>query len=190
MKNLTKLLGIIAIGAVIPASVSALDWKAYPDPIEKGDLMVSAGIGFGTPLYGDMTIPPIVLNVDYALPLGGIPFTLGGFFGFTQSKYDESWGGSGYTFTFTGTAFGARLGYHPNLGVKNLDVNAALGLGYYLYTGKSEYTGSGVKTDYSRFYFGLNIGARYFFTPIIGAWAELGYSALAYVSAGVTFKLL
>ena len=188
--------GIAAVALVFGVSVSgfALDWTAYPDTIEKGNLIINAGVGFGTPLYGDMTIPPIIASVDYALPLGGLPFTLGGFFGFNQSKYEWSLAGYGYTYTYTGMAFGARLGYHPDFGVKNLDTYAALALGYYLFGAEAEYTGNwGIiaKTEpakYDTFYYGFNLGARYFFTGNIGIWAELGYSALSYISAGITVK--
>jgi hypothetical protein len=194
MKNLVKLLAIVFIGAALPASAFGVDWKAYPDPIKAGSIILNAGIGIGTPLYGKMTIPPLVLNVDYALPLGGIPFTLGGFFGFNQSKYDDDWGAYGLTHTYTGTAFGARLAYHPNFEVKNLDAYTTFGLGYYLYGAETDYKGdwSGTAkvkpTKYDTFYFGFNLGARYFFTPAVGAWAELGYSALSYISAGISFK--
>jgi hypothetical protein len=41
--------------------------------------------------------------------------------------------------------------------------------------------------DYSAFYWGLQAGARWFFTDFIGAFAEFGYG-LSYVKAGVAFK--
>jgi hypothetical protein len=195
MKNIVKLLGIIVVGAALPASIFALDWQAYPDSIKAGNITMNAGVGLGTPLHGNMSIPPLVLNVDYALPMGGIPFTLGGFFGFNQSKYDYDWGNYGYTYTYTGTAFGARLAYHPNLGVKNLDAYTTFALGYYLYGAKAEYTGEWgaisqpSPKNYDTFYYGFNLGARYFFTPALGAWAELGYSALSYITAGISVKL-
>jgi hypothetical protein len=193
MKNFKNLLGIIVVGIAIPASAFGVDWKAYPDPIKPGSILLNAGIGFGTPLHGNMSIPPLIASVDYALPLGGIPFTLGGFFGFNQSKYTyddpANWG---YVYTYTGTAFGARLAYHPNFEVKNLDAYATLALGYYLYGAKAKYTGEGGERtsprNYDTFYYGFNLGARYFFASNIGAWAELGYSALTYVSAGIAVK--
>ena len=40
----------------------------------------------------------------------------------------------------------------------------------------------------SGFDLGVVLGARYFFTPRIGAFTELGYS-LPYWNLGVTFKL-
>jgi len=190
----------LLLAAVVAGGASAVDWKAYPEAIKQGNILVNAGLGFGAPLYGDTVIPPISASVDVALPLGGLPLSLGGYFGFTTTEYKQSYSllsyNYGYTFSYTGMAFGGRVGYHPNFGVKNLDPYANLTLGYYLFTAKAEYTGdwgsSVVKTDpvdYSTFFFSANIGARYFFTPNIGAYAELGYSALSYVSAGLTVKL-
>jgi hypothetical protein len=197
MKNLAKLLAIVFIGAALPASAFGVDWKAYPDSIKAGNIIVNAGVGVGTPLYGKMTIPPLVVNVDYALPMGGIPFTLGGFFVFNQSTFEEEWIGAssryGYIHTYTGTAFGARLAYHPNFEVKNLDAYATFALGYYLYGATTKYTGEWLVSkskpaNYDTIYFGFNLGARYFFTPVVGVWGELGYSALSYITAGISVK--
>jgi hypothetical protein len=70
-------------------------------------------------------------------------------------------------------AFAGRFGYHPNLGVKNLDVNATVALGYYYFAAQTKYTGDWGhigKTDptnYSTFYYGFSVGAKYFFTKNI-----------------------
>jgi hypothetical protein len=175
--------GLLLFG-VTTGSVSALDFKAYPGGIEQGDFIFNAGIGFGSPLYGTMSIPPIIASVDYALPIGGLPFTVGGLAGFNGAK-DELW--DGVTYTYTGIAIAGRLGYHPDFGVKNLNVYADLALGYYIFTGKANVDGWD-RDDWSQFYWGTNLGARYFFTPRIGAFFEFGYSALSYVSAGVAVK--
>jgi hypothetical protein len=145
-----------------------------------------------------MVIPPLTASFDYALPLGGLPFTLGALVGFTTSEYKFNYAGLtyGYTYDYTGLAIAGRFGYHPDLGVKNLNVSATLALGYYLYTGKATYndwpaTGA-LKPDpdnYSQLYLGINFGARYFFTNNIGAFLELGYSALSFATAGVAFKI-
>jgi hypothetical protein len=199
MKGVFRLVfvGLLLFGITI-GSVSAVDFTAYPGALAKGNIILNAGVGFGTPLYGDMTIPPISVSVDYALPIGGLPFTVGALGGFNRSKYDYTYnlygGNYGYTWTYTGIAIAGRLGYHPDLGVKNLDVYADIALGYYIYTAKAEYTGNwGAAskpdpTSYSTFYWGGNLGARYFFVPKFGAFVELGYSALSYVTAGLTVK--
>jgi hypothetical protein len=192
-----KIFSLLVLAALAAGSLSAFDWKAYGG-IEKGDWLINAGVGFGTPLYGDMTIPPISASVDYALPIAGLPFTVGGYFGINGSKYEYEWTvlgeTHGYTYTYTGLAFGARLGYHPKFfDLEKLDLYANLCLGYYLYTAEAEYhgyDGSGDDpVDYSTFFFATNVGARYFFTPRFGAFVELGYSAMSYVTAGLAVKI-
>jgi hypothetical protein len=185
MKGFFRLIfgGLLLFGITI-SSVSALDFTAYPDSLKKGNFIINAGIGFGTPLYGDMTIPPISVSVDYALPIGGLPFTVGALGGFNMSQYKAV----GYKWTYTGIAIAGRMGYHPDFGVKNLDPYVDIALGYYIYTGKSDLSGGLTPTSYSTFYWGGNLGARYFFIPNLGAFLELGYSALSYVTAGVAIK--
>jgi tetrahydromethanopterin S-methyltransferase subunit E len=191
-----KIGAALVLAFVVGGGVFAVDWAAYPDSIAAGNFIINAGIGFGNPLYGDMVIPPLSVSVDYALPLGGLPFTLGLFGGFTTSKYQYSYAGVayGYTYNYTGIAIAGRFAYHPNFGVKNLDVYAAMALGYYVYSAKAEYTNwenlpKPDPKDYSTLYWGFNLGARYFFTGAVGAFMELGYSALSFITAGVTFKI-
>jgi hypothetical protein len=191
MTNKKILLGLL-IGLTLVGSLSAVDWQGYSSPLQENKLFINAGIGFGSTLHGKMSVPPIQVSADYVLPLGGLPFTLGGIFGFSRSKYDTV----SYDYTYTGLAFGARLGYHPDFGVDKLDTYATLTLGYYSYKGKADANYAGLPKapstylDYSQFLWGLGGGARYFFTPLIGAYAELGYSALSYVSVGVALKFL
>jgi hypothetical protein len=186
MTNKKVFLGFL-IGLVFAASLSAdVDWKEYPGPLQENKLFINAGIGFGPVLsQGEMTVPPIQVSVDYVLPLGGIPFTVGGMFGFSKSEWDYG----GYVYTYTGLAFGARLSYHPNVGVENLDPYATLIVGYYSYKGESSAGATG-DLDLSVPLWGFDIGARYFFTPMIGAYAELGWTSLSYVSVGITLKFL
>jgi hypothetical protein len=188
---------LLMIAAIVGSAAADVDFKAYPESVEKGDILVNAGIGFGTPLAGDMVIPPIQASVDYAFLS---PFTLGGLFGFTTSKIEWSAtlpfiGDYGYTTNYTGLVFGARFGYHPNLGVKNLDVAANALLGYYYLNRATEYHGdyylSNPKPDPkgdSELLFGVNVDVRYFFTKNIGIFGEFGYSKFAFATAGVALK--
>jgi hypothetical protein len=174
-----SVLVLLLIAAVVGSAAAAdVDWKAYPESVEKGNILVNAGIGFGTPLYGDLAIPPIQASVDYAFLS---PFTLGGVFGFTTSHYDI------VDITYTGMAFGGRFGYHPNFGVPKLAVSANATLGYYLFKASADDV-PGVTLDYSTFLFGVNVDVRYFFTENLGIFAEVGYSALSFVSGGVVLK--
>jgi hypothetical protein len=169
------ILGLL-IAAALVGSTYAVDWKSYPDSVQPGNILINAGVGFGTPLSGTMAIPPLSVSADVAMPLGGLPFSVGGLFGFNTSTY--------YDWHYTGMVFAGRLGYHPDFGFKNLDTYANFSLGYYIFT--ADVSGA---TSYSTFYYGFNVGGRKFFTNNLGAFVELGYSALSFISAGVTLKL-
>ena len=68
-----------------------------------------------------------------------------------------------------------------------LDTYAGLMLGYHIASvSETGYYGNSLVG--SGFDLGVVLGARYFFTPRIGAFTELGYS-LPYWNLGVTFKL-
>jgi hypothetical protein len=47
----------------------------------------------------------------------------------------------------------------------------------------------GASASGSEFWPGLTIGGRYFFTPNLGAFIELGYSPLGAGTLGVSFRL-
>jgi hypothetical protein len=181
-----KLVVCLLLAVLIAGSVSALDWESYPDAVKPGNWVINAGIGFGTPLAGSVTIPPLTVIVDYMLPLGGLPFSVGGQFGFTASE----WKFPGYSYEYTGLVFAGRFGYHPNfeLGIP-LDLYAVLSLGFYSYGGKYKGTGGSTSVvDYSTFLWGIDIGGRWFFTDTIGAFLEVGYNRFAYVTGGISFK--
>ncbi|GHU82346.1 hypothetical protein FACS189468_6440 [Spirochaetia bacterium] len=138
------------------------------------------------------------LAADYALPFSAL--TLGLESGFLHAKattIDSSFnlvtGGIGVIPILL------RIGYHPDVGIEKLDVYALAKLGYGIgfLTGDSK--GNGKPKGFA---YGFDIGARYFFTKSIGAFAEGGYEyyflrdsglsssyANRFVTAGVTFKL-
>jgi hypothetical protein len=188
--------------AAIVGSAAALDWKSYPGVLEKGKFLVNAGIGLGDSLLGDefelpdKAIPPIRASVDYAL---FAPFTVGAEAGFFV--YKDEWSGLGMKVTNSGTglAFAGRFGYHPDFGVKNLDVYATAGLGLYILSWKTEtkydettYLGSAASgsndANDSEFAFILTVGARYFFTKNIGVFADVGVGPLSVFTGGVALK--
>jgi len=180
-----KRFGLVLIFAfVVVAGLFAFNGKEYPDSIQPKKFIINAGIGFGS-YEGNLTVPPLSLIVDYPLPLGGLPFTVGGMFGFTMSRYEYGNNSN----TWTGIAIAGRFGYHPNFGVKNLDVYANLSLGYYIFTVEYKTRYNSWKADASAFYLGINLGARYFFNEKFGAFLEVGYSNLSYATVGVSVKL-
>jgi hypothetical protein len=147
----------------------ALDWKNFPNCIQKGDLIINADAGFRQPLAGDLIIPPLSVSVDYAM---GGSATAGAVFSF----YTTEDGGPNRIFLIAAI----RVGYHPDLGIKNLDVYANLEFGF-------NYNNAGAGSHIPVFYCG-NIGARYFLTKNIGIYAEASTGGLAWISSGITVK--
>ncbi|WP_314055449.1 outer membrane beta-barrel protein [Porphyromonas catoniae] len=155
----------------------------------KGTSMVNLGIGLGYRFGGSMSVPPLSVAYDYSLKSGLIDgngaITLGGYLAYTSANYSY-WAQST---TASYTVLGVRGMFHYQF-VPKLDTYAGLMLGYHFTsvssTAPAEHYGSSIAA--SAFDMGVILGARYFFTPRIGAFTELGYS-LPYWNLGVTFKL-
>jgi opacity protein-like surface antigen len=209
--------------AAIVGSAAALDWMAYPESVEKGKFLINAGVGGGGSALGDdyelhdkyaneykkkygiainaaKAIVPIRASVDFAFRE---PFTLGAEAGFTFYKKEQNvdYGILRYydaTTSGTGLAFGARFGYHPNFGVKNLDVYANAGMGLYVRSWKGEgkpnvsddpdFPNINEDDSESKVSFSLTVGGRYFFTNNIGIFAEVGLGPLSALTAGLALK--
>jgi hypothetical protein len=171
----------LVLAAIVAGGVSAQSnwYDSYAPGIDQ-NLFVNAGIGLGPTGGYKMGLPPLSASIDFKLPIS-LPITLGGIFTFTQWKYSFY----GYDFVWNNIGIGARGMYHFNF-VRNLDTYTGLTLGYVIQTfdGESGLGYNGV----SFFLFGANIGARYFFTNTIGAYLELGYSGLQFLSLGLALK--
>jgi hypothetical protein len=168
----------------------------YPRAFPANNLTLSAGFGINTPTEGNMTIPPILLTADYALPIGGLPFSIGGIFGIYGSERRTPVLTNSYTQSWLYINFGARLGYHFNWGVDKLDTYALTTLGWTSYSSKATFEDwpAGIpkpvaEASTGAFLWGISVGARYFFAPNLGAFLEMGYSTLSFLSLGISFKL-
>lgn len=170
-KLLTVLILISGFVSLVPKDVSAQSFQ-------EEDLVINAGIGFGTTFstFNSNFGLPIGAGVEYAitsLDTGSIG--IGGDIGFVSA--------TGVTMT----TFGARGSYYFTevLELENpkLDTYAGLGLYYrnYSVSGSSVNWGSGV-------YAAFHVGARYYFTEIIGGYAELGNN-WGWLNIGVAIKI-
>jgi outer membrane scaffolding protein for murein synthesis (MipA/OmpV family) len=179
--------------AVVAGGIFGQAWyNSYAPGIEGSKIFINGGIGLAVLPY-KMSLPPISISVEYGLDK--IPLSVGAYFGITG--YDEELSASSaYKGTLTG--FGAKASYHFNF-LKNLDPYASLTLGWLIYSQEvkssvivpgfpSKTATATAENDLSTFFFGLNVGARYFFTKNIGAYVELGYSAVSVLSAGLSLK--
>jgi hypothetical protein len=178
MANSKKLRVIVVLALVLGVTVSgfSFDIKSFPDPIQKGSILISGGFGIGTfypaLLFADNSaLLGGSIVVEYALPIN-FALTVGGEIGFSGSKLKAIFGGDP-KISLGEIPIIARVAWHPNWEVKNLDTYVLVKFGY----GIGFWTGDvldGFKNPHGVI-FGTNIGVRYFFTPALGAFAEVGY---------------
>jgi len=184
MKN-TVNKGLFILALVTLATGGAFA-QGYAPVVADNNFFINAGVGFGPTGGYNLGILPLSASVDFKLPIG-LPITVGGIVTYTTWKFSVN----AISVTYTNIGLGGRAMYHLNL-IDKLDTYAGLTLGYAMQSAKME---TGISYDTSTeaksfFLWGGNIGARYFFTNLIGAYLELGYSSLQYVSIGASIKFL
>ena len=191
MRKVT-LVTVLAFLVLSGGSVFAQNWNSFSPSVDNSKAIINGGIGFGILLPGyELGIPPISVSADFKLPMD-LPITLGPVVALTSRTFSFSGYGNGYEFTYTDFAIGVRGMWHFNF-LKSMDVYSGLSLGYVVSSADAKYTGDWVvKTepgDFSYFLFGINVGARYFFTNSLGAYVELGYSGLQFFGLGLSLKI-
>jgi hypothetical protein len=150
---------------------------------EKGDNLLNLGIG---------------VNSYYS---GGIPFSASFEHGITDEisvgagldYLNYSYRAGGYKYGFSALYIGGRGSYHFNklfnLAVEELDLYGGASLGFRSFSWKDGYNNSTLGNTYGNgVYFGIHIGARYYFKPSIGAFAEVGAGGSSNAKLGVAFK--
>jgi hypothetical protein len=180
-----KLLGIVLFSAVLAVSTFAVDLRSFPSPIEKGSILINGGFGIGTTFIGTSAYTTArdfgallggYVAVDYALPIN-FALTVGGEIGFSGASAKDI-GGVKAKMSIGVIPIMARVAWHPNFEVPNLDtyVLAKLGfaLGFWGGDNGKLYKTAGA-TNPGGFIYGFDVGARYFFTDSLGAFAEVGY---------------
>ncbi|MDR1644769.1 MAG: hypothetical protein LBS05_02935 [Tannerellaceae bacterium] len=145
--------------------------------------MLNLGIGLGSYI-------PIEASFEHSIVDGLIDgqngaIGLGGYLGYYS--YSDSYGALG-KWSYSDIVVGARGAFHYQF-VDKLDTYAGLMLGYDIVSAK--WKGDGVfdgTASASAFTSSFFAGARYYFSPTIAAYGELGYG-IAYLSVGVSLKL-
>jgi hypothetical protein len=165
MKKLLLLLVVFIVGA---AGAFAFDILSYPPPVRGGNIQADVGIGFTGARHGKIVIPPLRVSAEYALS-AGVPISVGGLVAIHTTEYgyyaleDSGW---------THFTFGARGNWHWAIEVPWLDLYTGLFLGYQVVS----YDGPGDDPyDYGGFEPGAQVGAHFYFTETVGAFAEFGY---------------
>lgn len=154
------------------------DAKVY----ENGKSYLNAGIGLGSTLVGDITLPPISASYEMGFT---DKISAGGFVGFALSEEDYSFG----TYSYSHIIIGGRGSYHF-YNEKDMEAYAGAMVGYNIvsasYESKSGYTASGSASG-SDLTYSVYLGGRYMFTEMLGVYGEFGYG-VSYLNVGITAK--
>jgi len=162
--------------------------KGPMDPMDVDDMQITAGFGAGTPFFGNghgfgpaakFTFEKGMWQVGPGVITLGAELT----FSYFWNNYGDGWHENWFNFIA-----GARSAYHYGWGVRGLDTYAGLPLGFGLCMYSHDYD-----EGYHNYapvypYFGIFLGASYFFTKEIGVYGEFGYNS-TYANLGVVFKL-
>jgi opacity protein-like surface antigen len=186
-----KLVLALAVLVAVSGAVSALDLLQYPPPVEGGNIMVDLGIGlggagagtsWGHEWQGNLLIPPIFGIVEYALPVK-VPISVGGMFAYWMHRYQ--WSGTDHEVRNHFIAINGRGDWHWAFPVDWLDFYTGLSLGWQIHIWDTDFT-LDRKPDWTKFDWGLQAGAHFYFTEKIGAMAEFGYPF--FLKGGVALK--
>jgi len=179
-----KVLLLLLILGFIGGFAFSVDLMQYPPPLEGGNILIDAGLGyaFASDLGATMKIPPIVLSAEYCLP--SVPISIGGLFGFYKYEFKQSW-----LETWTYATFGARANWHWNIDVSRLDLYTGAFIGYTYFSWSSDFSpiAGYIKPNFGGIDFGGQAGAHFYFIKHIGAVLELGYPFV--VKAGLAIKI-
>ena len=134
-----------------------------------------------------MDIPAISVGYQAGLHKN---FSVGGIVGYSSSTYGYSYLNSNYEWKYSYIIIGARGEYHfTEVDLDNTDLYGGVTIGYNIVS-VSEPSGTiyGYSAEGSYFLYGFHVGGKYYFSPTVGGFLELGYG-VGYIIAGVTFKL-
>ena len=167
---------------LLVATVFSLATQNAFAQFEKGDKLLNVGLNLGG-TYGGGGV-----GVGASFEGGVHDFiSVGGQFDFVHWGY----GGGGYGYggwNYNFISIGARGSYHYGkhfLTIDKLDLYAGPALGYRI--ASSSYDGIGYDAYGSGVFFGAFAGAKYYFKPTLGVFAEVGYNASP-LKVGIAFK--
>ena len=199
-----KRMAVFAVCALILCTaLSAEDfawsecWKNYGGTVKEGDFIVNAGLGTSSfalehqDYDAEYRLPYFEVSAEYAQKIWVLPFTFGGFFGYTRYGWKERFEEYSYACNRDFFNFGALANYHVQLPVEKLDVYSGLRLGVQIrhdnWDTKNIFGEKKDGSDTDGFcYCGYTLGASYYFTDMIGANLETGFPT--FLKAGVSFK--
>jgi hypothetical protein len=177
---------------IVLASMMAVSLiHAQEGMFNKGDNVVNLGIGIGNTLYSGSYytrgVPPVSISFEHGvadeiLEKGVIGIL--GYLGYNSYKYDYL----GWGYKYSNIVIGAGGLFHYPL-VNKLDTYAGILLGYNISSATEfgTYPGYDYNASSGGIVFSGFVGARYYFTDNIAAFAQVGYG-IAYLTFGVSFR--
>lgn len=168
--------------------------QSQNDNFAKGSSAVNVGLGFGNTIYGGYNMGFPSISASYELGIVEIPMgssmhgviSAGGLAGYGGSKKDFGYG----TVKINYFLLAARANYHFIFHEK-FDPYAGIILGYYFGNSTVDYLPGWEWWEFSETINGPHaggyVGARWFFTPALAAFAELGWNVSIF-TVGATFK--
>ena len=147
---------------------------------EKGQQNFQIGIGLGSTFMvsGGSGTPPINASYEFGIT---DKISLGAFAGYASQKIDLGIADWKYNYILAA----AKGAYHFDFGVEKLDPYAGVLLGYNIASVSTSSNLPGASAG--GVLWGAHAGARYYLTPAIGVFGELGYG-ISWLQVGVSFK--
>ena len=168
------------IKSLVDNSGNTYEVKGLGPAFLKVEYGVTKLIGIGAVIgYQSISVSDTYLYQDYNSTTGG------------YNTYEEV-----EKLTYTSLSVAARINFHFGTG-KKLDPYAGVGVGYSQKQYKFTYTTNnpnGLRTTpetYSGlipFYLGITAGIRYYFTPNIGIYGEVGFDKWSLIQGGLAIK--
>lgn len=171
---------LTSLAALLFMCLSFSAFSQTPLAYEKGDQVLKVGFGLGATFStGSVSVPPIQGIYEYGI---SEDISIGGILGYAASSQTYTNFGK---VDFSYLIFGGRANYHFETGEK-FDPYGGATLGYYNvgFKDNSGYLGDVAS---SSIIYGVQLGANYYFSNKVGAWAEVGYG-VGILNLGVTFK--
>jgi len=174
--------------ALLAISFTSLAQKGPISPMKEDSWILNVSFGAGTPYFGngDGFGPAAKFSFEKGMwKVGPGVITLGAevTFSYFSNYYGEGWHENWFNFIA-----GARSAYHYGWNVRGLDTYAGIPAGF----GFCAYNHDQAEGFHSPMpfypYFGVFLGASYFFTPEFGIYGEFGYNS-TYANIGLAFKL-
>jgi len=186
-----KIFLVLMVITMVAGSAFAFDILSYPTSLQGGNIQVDIGLGYsgwGSYSGWKMKIPPLVASVEYCLPVA-VPISVGGMFAISQYGWDFY---SNHSATYTYLTFAARGNWHWGFEIDWLDLYTGLGIGYQHFTQKWEgpnaaYYEKWYNYNYGGLYWGTQVGAHFYFIPMVGVVVEFGYPIYAKAALALKF---